>query len=298
MDEIRRVKLKTGMQVTFAHLAYYFNRHIKGVKARNNLSYSADGVKRHKLDIAYPKKAKDKGYPCVIYLHGGGWTAYDKSLFRSTVKELAAKGAVVFNCNYSLAPEYNFADMQIDMNTILLYVRQNAEKFGGDPDRIIFAGDSSGAQLAALYVNRLYFFNSPLAKYIIGCVYFYGVFDLTTLGEVEFNNKVAYTKAAMPTDMPQREQYLRQYSPINYICETLPPTLFCSGMIDPLTSGQTEVYSAALERLGVREEKLVFPIEEKSAGHRFITFSKCEAAKKSFEKFGNFLNTLENSKNA
>lgn len=292
MNEIKKVKFKTGLQVTFSHLVYSFNRHIKGVKASNNLSYSSDRQKRHRLDISYPKTKKDGGYPCIIYLHGGGWTAYDKCLFRSTAKELASRGAVVFNCNYRLAPKFNFADMMKDMEDIFAFVRQNAQRFGGNPDKIIFAGDSSGAHLSALYVNKLFFNNSPLAKYVIGCVYFYGVFDLTTIGDVAFNNKTAYTNAAMPLDMPQREEYLTEYSPINYICNTLPPTLFCSGRIDPLHKGQSEVYSAVLEKLGVRVERLFFPVEDNEAEHRFITFSTCNPAQKSFEKFGEFLKTL------
>ncbi|MGN1373670.1 MAG: alpha/beta hydrolase [Candidatus Coproplasma sp.] len=291
MDEIKRVKLKTGMQVTFAHLVYSFNRHIKGVKAKFNLRYCEEGA-RHKLDVSFPKTPKDGGYPCVIYFHGGGWTAFDKSLFRSTAKELAKRGAVVFNCNYRLAPKYNFADMQEDVNAVFTFVRENAARFGGNPDRIIFAGDSSGAHLSALFVNRLFAANSPMAKHIIGCAYFYGVYDLTTVGEVQFNNRVAYTNAAMPTDMPERDRYLRENSPINYICNTLPPTLFCSGEIDPLHRGQSEVCSAELERLGVRVERLFFPVEDEEAEHRFITFSKCQPAQKSFEKFGEFLKTL------
>ncbi|MGN1104747.1 MAG: alpha/beta hydrolase, partial [Candidatus Coproplasma sp.] len=124
------------------------------------------------------------------------------------------------------------------------------------------------------------------------CVYFYGVFDLTTVGGVEFNNKAAYTEAAMPPDMPNLTQYLINNSPVNYMCSTLPPTLFCSGRIDPLHDGQSEVYSAALERLGVRVERLFFPVEDSEAGHRFITFSTSPAAQESFEKFGDFLKTL------
>lgn len=294
MDEIKRVKLKTGTQTALAKLAYSFNRHIKGVKAKNNLRYSIDKDNRHKLDIAYPKRAKDGGYPCLIYLHGGGWTAYDKSLFRSTAKELAAKGAVVFNCNYRLAPKNNFADMEADVELIVGYVRQNAQSFGGNPDKLIFAGDSSGAHLSALYVNKAFSQNLPIAKSIVGCVYFYGVYDLSTVGDVEFNNKAAYTKAIMPLDMPERERFLRDYSPINYVCPTLPPTLFCSGRIDPLNAGQTEVYSSVLQDLGVRVERLIFPVEDETAGHRFITFSKCAAAQKSFAVFGEFLKTLVN----
>ncbi|MGN1061102.1 MAG: alpha/beta hydrolase [Candidatus Coproplasma sp.] len=294
MDEIKRVKLKTSTQAALAKVIFYFNRHIKGVKVKRNLRYCGDEVKLHRLDVAFPKKKAEGGYPCVIYLHGGGWTAYDKSLFRSTAKELAAKGAVVFNCNYRLAPENNFADMEEDVESITLFVRQNARLFGGNPDKLIFAGDSSGAHLASLYVNRAYSRNMPIAKDIIGCVYFYGVYDLTTVGEVEFNNKIAYTKAAMPLDMPNREEYLREYSPVNYLIGALPPTLFCSGRIDPLHAGQTEVYSQALQDLGVRVVRLIFPEEDTSAEHRFITFSKCAAARKSFAAFGKFLKTLVN----
>lgn len=294
MDDIKKVKFKTGMQAAFAKLIYYFNRHIKGVKAKNNLRYSTDRDGLHKLDIAYPKEKKDGGYPCVVYLHGGGWTAYDKSLFRSTAKELAARGAVVFNCNYRLAPKNDFADMQADVELIVSYVKQNAQSFGGNPDKLIFAGDSSGAHLCALYVNGAFSQNLPIAKSIIGCVYFYGVYDLSTVGGVEFNNKVAYTKAVIPLDMPERERYLEKYSPINYICPTLPPTLFCSGRIDPLNAGQTEVYSRALQDMGVRVERLIFPVDDKTAEHRFITFSKCAAAQKSFSAFGEFVKTLVN----
>lgn len=297
MDEIKKVKLKSGTQVALSHLVYSFNRHIKGVKAKNNLCYALDKDSRHKLDIAFPERAKDGGYPCVIYLHGGGWTAYDKCLFRSTAKELAARGAVVFNCNYSLAPKYNFGDMQADLYLITAFARKHAEAFGGNPDKIIFAGDSSGAHLAALYVNSLFSFNSPLSKYVKGCAYFYGVFDLIAVRDVEFSNKSAYTKSAIPIDMPKRRQYLWQYSPINYVCKTLPPTLLCSGKIDPLHSGQSQVYSTVLKQAGIRVEELFFSIEDKNADHRFITFSKCKAAKKSFEKFGEFLNTLENPEN-
>ncbi|MGN0805547.1 MAG: alpha/beta hydrolase, partial [Candidatus Coproplasma sp.] len=295
MDEIKRVKLKTGMQVAFGRLIYSFNRHIKGVSAKNNLSYCADGDIRHTLNVTFPKEGKEGGYPCIIYLHGGGWSGYDKSLFRSTAKELAACGAVVFNCNYCLAPKHNFADMEQDVQSITDFVRQNAARFGGNPDRIIFSGDSSGAHLSALYVNRAFYYNAPVAKFITGCAFFYGVYDLTTVGEVNFNNKAAYTKAAMPLDMPNREEYLREYSPISYICPSLPPTLFCSGMIDPLHAGQSGRYSKALEELGVSVERLFFPVEEETATHRFITFTKCTAAKKSFDFFRKFLKTLENA---
>ncbi len=298
MNDITKVKLKTGLQTTFAKLIYSFNRRIKGIKAKYNINYCGDRLKSHTLDIMYPSKAVNGGIPCVIYLHGGGWTAYDKSLFRSTVKELSARGTVVFNCNYRLAPKYGFADMEEDVAKVVAFVKEHAASFGGDPNRIIFSGDSSGAHLAALYVNKLCKKDPQAAKRVIGCVYFYGVYDLTTIGGVKFNNKAAYTAAAMPLDMPEREAYLKAFSPVGYINSSLPPTLLCSGTVDPLYIGQTAVYSASLKDIGVRVESLIFPPEDNTAEHRYVTFSRNPAAKKSFGAFGEFLKSLVNGDNS
>lgn len=299
MDAVKKVKIKTGMQTAGAKLLYSFNRHVKGVRTKFGVSYLSDGKREHKLDISYPKdKAEGDypvgGYPCVVYFHGGGWTAYDKCLFRSSAKELSARGAVVYNCNYRMAPKYDLADMEEDVKSAVEFAKKTAVKCGGNPNKIILAGDSSGAHLAALYVNKLCKQNDEEAKAVIGCVYFYGVYDLTTMGNVKFNNKEGYTQAVMPPTMPNLKQYLKRFSPINYVCPTLPPTLFCSGMVDPLHEGQTAVYMQVLKDLGVRVESLIFPEDDLSAEHRFITFSKNSAAKKSFAAFGEFIKTLEN----
>lgn len=293
MNEIQKVKLKTGAQVALAKLwKCGFNRSIKGVKAAYGLDYCGDGDRQHTLDIMYPRSGKG-GMPCVIYSHGGGWCAYDKSLFRSTTKILASYGAVVFNCNFRLAPDYGFKDMEDDVAAVREFVQKHAEEYGGDPHKIVLAGDSSGAHLLSLYINRLTAGGDARAADFIGCVYFYGVYDLTALDGVGFNNRQGYIDAAMPEDMPGRDNYLKEFSPLNYISPKLPPTLLCSGMIDPLYEGQTAVYAKALEAAGVRVETLIFPAGYKKAAHRYITFSRNPAAKKSFAKFGEFLNSLE-----
>lgn len=290
MDEIKRVKLKTGIQTRLSHLAYGFNRIIKGVKAEYNINYRGDGDKAHTLDIMHPQDKK--GLPCVIYIHGGGWCAYDKSLFRSTTKELAARGTVVFNCNVRLAPEYGFADMEEDVASIFAFVKLCAEKYGGDCNKIIVAGDSSGAQLLSLYANRQIQDGGEDALRIVGCAYFYGVFYLDRLDGVHFNNKEAYTEAIMPINMENRESYLAEYSPATYLCAKHPPTILCAGMIDELTPLQTNAYAKQLEESGVNVRTLIFPQENKNGRHRFMTFSHNECAKAAFETFGEFIKTL------
>lgn len=299
MNEIRKVKLKTGMQVASARLwKYGFNRRMKGVKAAYNLGYRPDGLKQHTLDVMYPRRGKngqsgEGGLPCVIYSHGGGWSAYDKSIFRSTTKALASQGAVVFNCNFRLAPEYGFDDMEEDVAAVVEFVTAHAAEYGGDPEKIILAGDSSGAHLLSLYINRLVAGGGDPGKRFIGCAFFYGVYDLTALDGVPFNNKKGYTDAALPTDMPNRDLFLSRYSPISYLSPQIPPTLMCSGMTDNLHEGQTAVYERALRQTGVRVETLVFPKDYKRAAHRFMTFVDNPATKLSLAKFKEFINSLE-----
>lgn len=291
--------MKSGAQVALARLwKHGFNRRIKGVKAAYNLDYCGDGLKQHTLDVMYPFFGKngrkgEGGLPCVIYSHGGGWSAYDKSLFRSTTKAFASQGAVVFNCNFRLAPEYGFDDMEDDVASAVGFVTAHAAEYGGDPEKIILAGDSSGAHLLSLYINRLVACGGNLGRRFIGCAFFYGVYDLTALDGVAFNNKKGYTDAALPEDMPDRDLFLSKYSPINYISPQLPPTLLCGGMVDPLHKGQTAVYERALKQTGVRVETLIFPEDYKRAAHRFITFVSNPATKLSVAKFKEFLNSLE-----
>lgn len=289
MDEIKKVKLRTGTQTRLSRLWYAFNKRVKGVKPIYNVNYVGDGKNEHTLDVM---RVEGEGLPCVIYCHGGGWSCYDKSVFRSTTKVLASYKAVVFNCNVRLAPEHNFADMEEDVASVFAFVKANAKKYGGNPERIVFAGDSSGAQLLTLYLNRQICLDNEDIKRVKGCVCFYGVYDLSTLDEVGFNNHDGYIKAALPLDMPNRNKYLKEYSPLTYISPQIPPMLFCCGMVDPLTKGQTLMYIQRLEELGVQTRSLIFPETETRAAHRFITFVNNPCAKRSFEAFGKFLSGL------
>ncbi|MGN0804778.1 MAG: alpha/beta hydrolase [Candidatus Coproplasma sp.] len=289
MKSIKFIKFKTGLQTNLAHLIRIFNKRVSGVKATYNLNYCGDKDKEHALDVM---SVKGENLPCVIYFHGGGWCVYDKSLFRSTAKELASCGTVVFNCNFRSAPEHSLKDMEEDVSSVVEFVKSRAKDFGGNPQKIILSGDSAGAHLLALYINKLTLSNIAEAKRFIGCAFFYGVYDLSLLDGVEFNNKEAYLQSVIPNNMPDREKYMAEYSPINYISSALPPVLICCGMVDTLSEGQSLRYISALKEKGVRAESLIFPQEDKKARHRFITFANSPDAKKAFKAFKEFIRSL------
>jgi acetyl esterase len=59
----------------------------------------------------------------------------------------ARRGYVVFNINYRLAPEHPFPAAIEDGCAALAWVAENAVRFGGDPERVVLAGESAGANL-------------------------------------------------------------------------------------------------------------------------------------------------------
>lgn len=99
----------------------------------------------------YPRKPeRKKGRPCLIYLHGGGWiggSVYTLEHQCRLIAELA--DAVVFNVDYSLAPEKKFPHGFNDCFNALKHIFNHADDYGIDSTRITVAGDSAGGNLTA-----------------------------------------------------------------------------------------------------------------------------------------------------
>jgi acetyl esterase len=89
--------------------------------------------------------------PVVVFFHGGGWTLGSPSYYDSVTRQLARQiPALVLSVDYRLAPENPFPAAVHDADAVVQWVRHNAEEIGGDPARIVLAGDSSGGNLATV----------------------------------------------------------------------------------------------------------------------------------------------------
>ncbi len=94
--------------------------------------------------------SRDKGLPCILYIHGGGWVICDLDshdlLARALTKE---SGCAVLSVDYRLAPEHPFPAGLMDCRAALLWLRDHGASLGLDGSRIAVAGDSAGGNLAA-----------------------------------------------------------------------------------------------------------------------------------------------------
>ncbi|MEO8154215.1 MAG: alpha/beta hydrolase [Rhizobacter sp.] len=99
--------------------------------------------------------AAQRGSPVLVFIHGGWWRSRDKSEHSFVAASLVAAGAMVVVPNYALCPGTEQQPVDIEMIALqmvraLAWVYRNAATYGGRPGRIVVAGHSAGAHLAAM----------------------------------------------------------------------------------------------------------------------------------------------------
>jgi acetyl esterase/lipase len=115
----------------------------------SNVAYYADArdeyqQERGKLDVYYPKGIK--GYPTVVWFHGGGLTSGDRYI----PGLLKQRGIAVVGVSYRLAPKAQTPSFIEDAAASVAWVFKNIERYGGDPKQVFIAGHSAGAYLSMM----------------------------------------------------------------------------------------------------------------------------------------------------
>ena len=94
-----------------------------------------------------PELAKDT--PVIIYFPGGTWATRRDASSDETARQLASRtGWVVVVPKPRLAPEAKFPAIHDDALALYQWARAEMRGWGGDPTRVILAGEGPGANLA------------------------------------------------------------------------------------------------------------------------------------------------------
>ena len=105
---------------------------------------------RHMLDIYAPKKTGSKPLPVVVFFYGGGWNSGTRQGYAFVGRALAARGFVAVVPDYRVVPEVRYPGFIEDGAGAVRWVEKHVARYGGDPGRIVLAGHSAGAYIAAM----------------------------------------------------------------------------------------------------------------------------------------------------
>ncbi|WP_214828496.1 alpha/beta hydrolase [Exiguobacterium algae] len=91
--------------------------------------------------------------PTIFWLHGGSFVGGDKSDVLKYVTSIASNGYNVVSINYALAPDVTYPVPLQQIEEAYSFIAENNDRFRLDLDRVFFAGDSNGGQLASQFVG-------------------------------------------------------------------------------------------------------------------------------------------------
>lgn len=112
---------------------------------RSNSSYTDGGGGTQMVDFFHPD---DRRRPLIIFVPGGGWRNDGGTFQRDFQERAGEQGFASIRANYRKMPNGLYATYN-DIENLLTSVRQNADKYNIDPNRIVMWGDSAGGSLTA-----------------------------------------------------------------------------------------------------------------------------------------------------
>ena len=103
------------------------------------------------LRVYTPVASGGAALPAIVYFHGGGFVMGDLDCYDGLCRALANESDCrIISVDYRLAPEHPFPAAVEDCFAAAAWIEENASDLGVDANRIAVAGDSAGANLAAV----------------------------------------------------------------------------------------------------------------------------------------------------
>lgn len=269
-----------------------------GILITSDMPYQDNGNSQCMLDVYYPEAITEE-IPIIIYIHGGGFVAGDKLYVKEYCLALAQKGYTVVNINYGLAPHYKNPQQIHDVLAAIKWVKENGHKFYGDRHRVVLAGDSAGAYLAAFaacvstnpdLATKLKLNPTLSENEIKGVLLFSGLFDIATASTRKFVAIKSDMEIFLGTNINNYAD-LDNYSVITNMTEQFPPAFISSGEVDGLHPESLELIKT-LESRQIFHKALLFEKKERRAFHDFQHHLGLHTAKLNLESVAEFLKTV------
>lgn len=239
-----------------------------------------------KMTLLIPQT--DELKPAIVFCPGGGFTSAANERYIEMRMALAEAGFVVASIEYRTVPD-KFPALVIDGKSAIRYLREHAEQFGINPEKIGVIGDSAGgylSQMLGVTGNENEFDQGDFTDKrsdVQAVVTIYGISNLLNIGEgyskeiQEVHASPAVTEALL-VHVPAFASFkgssilsdtikAMHSSPMGYIKKGLPPFLIMHGTADKLVSQvQSDQLYKALRKNGTDVQYVLV----KNAGHADI----------------------------
>lgn len=204
----------------------------------NEKIYLSDTNKNVFIETFCANKIWDKKRDAILVIPGGGYGGIcDNREGEPIALEYAANGVNAFVLHYSVAKNAKFPTPLIEASKAMKYIRENAEKYNIDPNRIFACGFSAGGHLCTalgtmwnakeIYdvINMDYGFNKPK-----GIIPVYPVISAITKG---YHAGSFYN--ILGTETPSSEE-LKKYSLETHVDKNSSPAFIVHTSDDEMVS--------------------------------------------------------------
>lgn len=223
-----------------------YGPYIEAYRTRSEQAWSEAGPHRsavaygphpmQTVDLVLPVDGRDA--PLLVFIHGGYWQELSKEFSRFAATSALGRGWAFAAVDYRLAPEVSLDEIVDDCRNAVAHVVAAAVDRGADATRVVVAGSSAGAHLAAMVaLDRP---DQPSSS-VAGLVLVSGVYELEPLIGTSINDQLGLDGAAA-----------RRNSPLHMAPDAMPPTLLAYGSNETGEfKAQTEAFARLLDDAGV-----------------------------------------------
>jgi acetyl esterase/lipase len=216
-----------------------------GIEITRSIAYG-EGARRA-LDVCRPSAAAAS--PVVVFFYGGSWQSGHKEIYLFVAAALARRGYVTVVPDYRVYPEARYPDFLEDGARAVRWAKDNAARFGGDPQKLFVMGHSAGAYIAAMlaldgrWLQRV---NLAPGREIAGLIGISGPYDFLPL---HGTLRTIFGGANVPATQP-----------ISHVSSGAPPALLVTSgrdrIVDP---GNSSRLAAQLRAAGNDATVLTYP---------------------------------------
>lgn len=171
--------------------------------------------------IQRPLSSDTTPRPAFLWIPGGGFAGCAPEDGEAVILNLASHGYCGFTVTYPVGPDYRFPDVLVVISNAIVFIREHAEEWNLDPNKIVIGGGSAGGFISGAYAA---FWNHPEVQKLTGC----------KNGENRPN--ALLTQNGLFNAYQQTEHGTIEVCVYDYITKDMPPTFVLHASDDTLVS--------------------------------------------------------------